>query len=328
MLTGLFDKLTPDVISAAVAGAYGESLDGTIDAYPSYINRVYGIRNQDEKMRIVKFYRPGRWDRAAVLDEHRFVFDCAEAEIPVVPPVPNLEGSSLSEIRVEDDSREETYQFALYPKMGGRNFDAEQDEDWFRLGSIIGRCHGVGKTRESSNRIVCSPGENTASYIDELIGDRLVHPDCLEEFEEICHGVMETIEPLFHDRPLQRLHGDCHQGNILDRGDEGLLIIDFDDMMIGPPVQDLWLLLPDYAENCTRELTMLLDGYEQFSVFDRSEIGLIEPLRFMRMIYFLAWQARQRNDANFLRNFPGWGEKGFWIKEIEDLKVQYQIILQ
>jgi Ser/Thr protein kinase RdoA (MazF antagonist) len=328
MLAGLFDKLTPDVISEAVAAAYGESLDGTIDSYPSYINRVYGIRNQDEVMRIVKFYRPGRWSREAVLEEHRFILDCTEAEIPVVAPIPNINGSSLSEIEVEDDSGEETYRFALYPKMGGRNFDAERDEDWFRLGSIIGRCHGVGKKRESPNRTVCSPGENTAAYIAEIIDERLVHPDCLEEFEEICLGVMDTIKPLFRELPLQRLHGDCHQGNILDRGDEGLLFIDFDDMMSGPPVQDLWLLLPDYADNCTRELTMLLDGYEQFSDFDRREIPLIEPLRFMRMIYFLAWQARQRNDANFLKNFSGWGEKGFWIKEIEDLKVQYQIIQQ
>ncbi|MEI3003824.1 MAG: hypothetical protein V8T87_04290 [Victivallales bacterium] len=30
----------------------------------------------------------------------------------------------------------------------------------------------------------------------------------------------------------------------IDRGGEGLLAIDFDDMLNGPPVQDIWFLFP------------------------------------------------------------------------------------
>jgi Ser/Thr protein kinase RdoA (MazF antagonist) len=119
-----------------------------------------------------------------------------------------------------------------------------------------------------------------------------------------------------------RIHGDCHRGNIIDRTGLGLALIDFDDMMQGPPVQDLWLILPGKASDSRREISTLLGAYEQFAGFDMSSLRLIEPLRFMRMIYFLAWRARQRNDYWFRESFPQWGTEAFWIKETEDLREQ------
>jgi Ser/Thr protein kinase RdoA (MazF antagonist) len=104
-----------------------------------------------------------------------------------------------------------------------------------------------------------------------------------------------------------RIHGDCHRGNILDRLEEGLLLIDFDDMAMGPPVQDLWLLLPDRAGKSLHEIELFLQGYERFRSFDRTGLRCIEPLRAMRMVYFLAWCSRQTGDARFRKNFPDWG---------------------
>ena len=97
-------------------------------------------------------------------------------------------------------------------------------------------------------------------------------------------------------------------------------------MMSGPAVQDLWLVLPDHAEKSRAELAHLLEGYERFHPFDRSTLRLIEPLRFMRMIYFLVWRARQRNDYWFRGSFPDWGTEAFWIKETEDLKEQAAVV--
>jgi Ser/Thr protein kinase RdoA (MazF antagonist) len=104
------------------------------------------------------------------------------------------------------------------------------------------------------------------------------------------------------------------------------MLIDFDDMVMGPPVQDIWLLLPDYAESSRKELELILEGYEAFGEFDRNSFALIEPLRFMRMIHFLAWSAKQRNDLRFQNTFPDWGGKSFWIKEVEDLRLQARVI--
>ena len=54
--------------------------------------------------------------------------------------------------------------------------------------------------------------------------------------------------------------------------------------------------------------------------------ALIEPLRVMRMIYYLAWCARQSHDAAFLQNHPDWGSRTFWSKELNDLDVQFEEI--
>jgi len=324
METGSFDALTPDAAAFGVESAYGLRLDGTLIPYPSYINRVYGLRDEEEREYVVKFYRPGRWPAEAIRDEHAFLSDCAEADLPVACPVKDPEGETLEELVLEEEG-EPRYLFALFPKMGGRNFDPESDEQWLRLGALAGRMHRAARQRDAQHRAMCHP-DLTAGFVKELIDEEVVHPELAGQFEELCAETLERIRPLFSGLVLQRLHGDLHRGNILDRPGTGLLLFDFDDMMMGPAVQDLWLLLPGLRKDSGRELSILLEGYEQFADFDRSMLSLIEPLRFMRMVYFLAWRARQREDYWFQSSFPDWGSKPFWIKEIEDLHDQARVI--
>jgi Ser/Thr protein kinase RdoA (MazF antagonist) len=322
VVTGSFELLSPDRALRAVEEAHGLELDGTMESYPSYVNRVYGMRAHTGERWVAKFYRPGRWTSDAILDEHRFLTDCAASEIPVVAPVPGLDGRTLHELDAQENGGRESYRFAIFPRSGGRSYEPESPDALVRLGSLLGRCHAVGARGEAPHRVRCSPSLLTASYVDELLSENLVHPACVDEFAGACRDTLAMIDPLFSDAPVQRIHGDCHRGNVIDRPGEGLALIDFDDMMSGPPVQDLWLVLPDHAERSTRELSALLEGYEQFQPFDRATLRLIEPLRFMRMIYFLAWRARQRNDYWFRGSFPDWGTEAFWIKETEDLKDQ------
>ncbi len=322
MVTGSFELLSPDRALGAVEEAHGFELDGTMESYPSYVNRVYGMRAQTGERWVAKFYRPGRWTADAILDEHRFLTECAAAEIPVVAPISGRDGSTLHRLDAEDGEARESFLFAVFPRSGGRSFEPEGTDALVRLGSLLGRCHAVGARAAAPHRVRCAPVPLTASYVEELLSDGLVHPDCVEEFSSTCRETLAAIDPLFRSAPMQRIHGDCHRGNIIDRPGQGLALIDFDDMMSGPPVQDLWLVLPDHAERSTRELTSLLEGYEQFHAFDRATLRLVEPLRFMRMIYFLAWRARQRDDYWFRGSFPDWGTEAFWIKETEDLKDQ------
>jgi len=326
---GSFDRLGPEAIVDAVEGCIdGLRLDGTVTAYPSYVNRVYGLQSEDGNELIAKFYRPGRWDRPTIQEEHRFLLDCAEAEIPVVAPIALNGGGTLGEviIEAEEEEAEASYLFALFPKMGGRNFDAETEEDWLRLGSLVGRIHAAGDRRASPRRPICSPTALTIPLVRYLVEAGIVHPDLRAEFQSRCDGTLDLVAPLFEAVRMRRIHGDCHRGNILDRPGEGLLVIDFDDMMTGPAAQDLWLLLPDHAESCRRELGLLVEGYESFLPFDRRELALVEPLRFMRMVFFLAWRARQRDDRWFRASFPDWGTEAFWIKELEDLSDQARIV--
>ena len=66
-----YEHLTPDVIIGATE-SFGLECTGSILALGSYENRVYQIGTADGFI-VAKFYRPGRWTNAAILEEdHRF----------------------------------------------------------------------------------------------------------------------------------------------------------------------------------------------------------------------------------------------------------------
>jgi len=317
---GVFTHLTPEVIITAVEEALGMRMTGLTMPLPSYINRVYELQTFSGERIIAKFYRPGRWSRAALEDEHHFVADCACEEIPVVQPLTLVSRTTVGETHG-------TY-FALFPKKAGRVFEASADEDWVRMGALLGRIHLAGSRRRADARLTMHPGSSTREDLDHLVRGGFVTPEHAHEFEDLCLSIIDEIAPLFVDVDLIRIHGDFHRGNLLDRPDEGLMVIDFDDMMMGPPVHDLWLLLPDQARRSGRQIELILQGYEDFYAFDRSSLRLIEALRFMRIIYYLAWCARQSRDHDFRSNHPDWGTDAFWHREVLDLRHQRQVIME
>jgi Ser/Thr protein kinase RdoA (MazF antagonist) len=320
--TRTFDLLHPALALQALEGAFGMQLDGTVTEYASYVNRVYGVRDDAGIEYVAKFYRPGRWDRAAIVAEHLYVADCVAAELPVVAPMASAGGETLLDLDIEESGQSERFLFSCYPKRSGRNFDAEHDDDWLRIGRLIGRLHAVSDQRSAPERLICKPDASTAAFVLELREAEVVADAAKDEFFELADRCVAQISPLFETLKTIRVHGDCHRGNVLDRQAEGLLLIDFDDMMIGPAVQDLWLMLPGRLADSRREIELLIEGYEQFHEFDRSSLNLVEPLRLMRMIYYMAWSARQRADHHFQVAYPHWGSPAFWIQEIQDLETQ------
>jgi Ser/Thr protein kinase RdoA (MazF antagonist) len=314
-----FDRLVPDMILPAVEAVSCLRLTNLLLGLPSYINRVYELRALDGTKLIAKFYRPGRWSKEAILDEHAFVSDCHEAEIPVVPPMTLRDGAVIGE--------HQGFLLSLFPRRAGRQLEIGSDADWLRLGSLIARVHLCGQKRPAPHRVTIDPGQSLSADVNYL-RDHIVPERFREQYIEACMRLIETSAPLFSGLERIRIHGDCHRGNILDRLDEGLLLIDFDDMAMGPPVQDLWLLLPDRAARSSREIDFFLQGYEQFRAFDRASLRCIEPLRAMRMVYFLAWCSRQAGDAQFRKNFPDWGSDQFWQHEVNDLREQLGFVIE
>ena len=325
MLPG-FDKLSPQIVLSAVEAAFNLELESTVTRFPSYVNRVYGLQGSDGTLYVVKFYRPGRWSREALLEEHSFIKELAGEEFPVVPPIRDIDGDTLAELILESGETHVLYCFALFPRRSGRLFDAEGDEAWLRIGALCGRLHTVGARSQAEHRQIISPRVTTAEHLASLRDEGLIPADVISEFTRITDRALSLIAPLFKSVPFIRLHGDLHRGNILDRGDEGLLLIDLDDMARGPAMQDLWLLMPGRYGEVGREMSLLAEGYENFLPFPREQLPLMEPLRLMRMIHFIAWSSRQRHDRDFPLNFPDWGSRGWWLGEIEDLKDQLAVI--
>jgi Ser/Thr protein kinase RdoA (MazF antagonist) len=309
-----FTKLTPEFFLPALEEALGKKLTPVVRPFSSYINRVYEVQTVDEELFVAKFYRPGRWTIEALRDEHAFIFDCAEMELPVVCPLKLGNGSSLAQL--------DEISFAVFPKRAGRQFDIESNDSWQRVGVLLGRLHNAGKKQKAPARITLTPNTATKQYVDFLLQNG-VPENRRQAYQDICYRIISAISPYFEGMESLRIHGDFHPGNILTRPDTGLMVIDFDDMMNGPPVQDFWLLLPDHYPSCKRYLDLLFAGYRQFRDIDPRSPMLIEGLRAMRMIYFTSWCNMQRNDFAFQMKFPNWGSDSFWAREIQDLHEQY-----
>lgn len=316
---GHFQDLTPDKLIDAVEHATEIPFTSLAHPLNSYINRVYELQTKDGERLIAKFYRPGRWCENGLHDEHDFTFECMDEEIPVVAPIIFPDGSTLGET--------DGIYFCVFPKKRGRELEPVCEEDWRRLGRIVARLHTIGARADAPDRIRLHPAISTRAHVETLLDD-VVTQRYQREFREICEDILTCITPLFDDTETIRIHGDCHCGNLLERPDEGIVVIDFDDMAVGPPVQDLWMLLHNYAHESQKEINLILGGYEEFREFDERSLKLIEPLRAMRILYYLSWCSFQKQDPVFTKNFPYWGNDTFWSRQISDLRRQLNMIKQ
>ncbi|MBC8145409.1 MAG: serine/threonine protein kinase [bacterium] len=217
--------------------------------------------------------------------------------------------------------------YTVFPKKLGRAIDEPTYDQWEELGRLLARVHLVGEMHLPEARMIMGPGESTRQHIEFILSRGVVPQNMRDEFARTAHETVELITPMFAGVERIRIHGDCHYGNIVYRPGESFYLIDFDDMVVGPPVQDLWMLLPGYAAESRAEIEMMVEGYETFRPFDRRTLRLIEPLRAMRFLHFLAWCAVQASDGSASRLAPGWGTSQYWQTEIEDLKRQQDEII-
>ena len=164
-------------------------------------------------------------------------------------------------------------------------------------------------------------------HLDFILQSDFPFPGLRNQYAAKVREILDLIAPFFAGVEKIRIHGDCHGANILQRPGEPFHLIDFDDMALGPAVQDLWMLLPGHLRNSRYELDLILEGYQTFRRLEPRTLRLIEPLRAMRFIHFTAWCARQKADGGFARLAPDWGTTAFWTQEINDLEQQRREIL-
>ena len=313
MLTDFF-SLTPERVLEATERA-GTRTTGLCYPLGSLENRVYELELEDRTRRVTKFYRPGRWSKAAILDEHRLLQALANNDIPVAAPLPFAHGETLS-------TTEEGIHFALFEKVGGRSPDELMDSELEQIGRLLARVHNVAATLALPHRPAISPDTYGVQALAVLLASSRMTPSAAPRLEDAAQRLIELCrEPYAAARSLP-LHGDCHRGNLL-KGRNGYFLVDFDDMGHGPAVQDLWLLLPARLADCAPSLELMLRGYEQFRAFDRRELRLVEALRALRYLRYAAWIASRIEDPAFAHTFGNeFGTEVYWQRLSQDLYEQ------
>jgi Ser/Thr protein kinase RdoA (MazF antagonist) len=314
-----FSELTPDVVLDALAEV-GLRADGRLLALNSYENRVYQVGIEDSPPVVAKFYRPGRWSDAAILEEHGFVQELVEREIPVVPALSPAGSGTLHHFN--------GFRFAVLPKHGGRAPELEDSVTLEWMGRFIGRIHAVGALQPFVQR----PALNIATFGEEprdyLLAHDFLPADLAAAYRSVVQQALDGVRRCFDragDVRQLRLHGDCHCGNVLWT-DAGPHFVDFDDSRMGPAIQDLWMLLSGERADMVRQLSDLLAGYEDFFEFDQRELYLIEALRTLRLIHYAAWLARRWEDPAFPAAFPWFNTQRYWQDRILELREQVALM--
>ena len=317
-----YEGLTPDAILDALESA-GLRGDGRLLALNSYENRVYQASLEDGTHAVLKFYRPSRWSDAQILEEHAFGAELAAREIPVVA-AQVLSGKTLHQFK--------GFRFAVYPRRGGRPPELEDEKVLEWIGRFLGRIHAVGASAAFKERPALDVQTFGIEPRDWLLASGMVPEDLREVWLSTLNLALESVKNWF-ERTAQtrsiRLHGDCHAGNILwteggNRAEApgGPHFVDLDDARMGPAVQDLWMLLAGDRETAARQLKALVDGYESFHAFEREQLGLIEPLRTLRLIHYSYWLARRWDAPAFPAAFPWFGTQRYWQDRLLELREQ------
>ena len=332
--TSPFSALTPDIVLDAL-DSVGLRGDGRLTTLSSYENRVYQVQLEDGSSVVAKFYRPERWSDAQIQEEHDFAAELMAAEVPAIGPL-KLQGATLHHFG--------GFAFSASPRRGGRPPELDDGEVLEWIGRFLARIHTVGAKRPFETRPRLDVQSFGVESMQWLLEHDKVPLDVQSAWTKVCTGAIDLVAAHAaltgasgnngsEDGSIRmlRLHGDCHPGNILWTPANAALaagpgphFVDLDDARSGPAVQDLWMLLSGDRSQRTRQLGMLVDGYEQFRDFDRRELALIEPLRTLRLIHYSAWLARRWDDPTFPLNFPWFGSSDYWQGQVQMLEEQME----
>ena len=306
-----FSQLSPDCILDALE-AQGIFASSGLLALNSFENRVYQFLDDDRQRWVVKFYRPQRWSDAQIQEEHDFALELQDAEIPVIAPVA-LAGKTLH--------HHQGFRWALYRSVGGHGVELADLDRLEQLGHYLGRLHNVGARQAFASRPVLDAKSMLASSQAALADCELIPVDLQRPLQAILAPLCQRTDAAFrqHQASNIRLHGDCHAGNFLD-GPAGLFMLDLDDALNGPAMQDLWMLLSGTTEEQTLQLEVLLEAYQQHRPLALSELRLIRPLQALRQVRYLSWLAQRWQDPAFPRAFPWFADGKYWEQQILTFK--------
>jgi Ser/Thr protein kinase RdoA (MazF antagonist) len=316
-----FFALTPERVLTAVEVG-GRRATGYALALNSLENRVYEVELEDGERVVVKFYRPARWTREQILEEHALLAELVRAEVPTVAPIDLGGGATLGESPTANGA----LLYAVWPKVRGRAPDELDDEKLAQLGRLVARLHHVGAARPAPSRPTLDAESYGAASARLLLSGPFIPLELERRFRAAAEAIVASCARAWPSERI-RLHGDCHLGNLLHgalpgESRAGWFFLDFDDFLAGPAVQDLWLLAPGRDDEALRQRELVVSAYETMRAFDRRTLRLVEPLRALRILRYAAWIAQRWRDPAFQRTFPGFDEHLWWQREVQELEEQ------
>ncbi len=309
-----YDQLTPDRVLDAVESV-GFISDARIMALNSYENRVYQVGIEESEPLIAKFYRPERWSKEQILEEHQFTLDLKAMELPVVAPSTDEHGNTLHEFN--------GFLFALFPRQGGHAPELDNLDNLLILGRTLGRMHKLGAAKPFQHRPEINLQRYGIDNVEFLLENDFIPSSLLEAYQTLTRDLLHRLDRINQQHSWQsiRVHGDCHTGNILWRSNAPHFV-DFDDTCMAPAIQDIWMLLSGDRGEQTLQMSEILEGYGEFMDFSPSELNLVEYFRTLRLLNYSGWLAKRWDDPAFPMAFTWFNTERYWAEHILELREQ------
>ncbi len=312
-----FSRLEPDSILNAVERE-GFIPTGRFQQLNSLENRVYAVyvepvdmEGQSVSALVIKFYRPLRWTVDQILEEHRFLYDLKEAQVPACCSLVLSNGSTVGTAG--------EYNYSIWPRSAGRIPDEFTPGMLSSIGRALALLHAVGEARSHVYRPRMDSRRMFLEPLEYLKDCGILPAQLRHRFSVAAATCAALMDERFQGLPFHRIHGDCHWGNLLHDG-ASLRFLDFDDTVTGPAVQDIWMIAPAVDERGAAERGILLDAYRTVKPFADEWLSAIDLLRAARAVYYDAWIARRWTDPSFPGTFPHFGSVEYWEQETLDLE--------
>lgn len=308
-----FSALSPETVMSAVESV-GLYPAGEPFALNSYENRVLMFQDDDRARWVVKFYRPERLSDAAIGEEHAFLLELADAGIPVGAPWCDEKGQALH--------RFEGFRFTLFPHCSGRAPELDNPAHLFALGEVLGRLHAQSSRKAFAHRRTLELSGDIERARSQVMESPWLDSQQRRVYPQIIDRLLAALgRHSLSSANFIRTHGDCHLGNILGV-DDAFTLVDFDDCLMAPAIQDIWMLLPEDAQEWRTALSEVREGYEESRPFPDDELALIEPLRAYRLVRHVAWLVSRWEDPAFPPAFPWLADRGHWDQHLRQLEQQ------
>jgi Ser/Thr protein kinase RdoA (MazF antagonist) len=137
-------------------------------------------------------------------------------------------------------------------------------------------------------------------------------------FERAKRASLEAIDRLVGSEPPRMIHADLHQDNAFVRADGSIAMLDFDDCMLGWPVQDLGITVFELAgrDDFDRLEAALRRGYERVGDWPERVPGEVRVFAADRCLMFANYVVQDHDPGYRARASRLVAE---WADEIERL---------
>jgi Ser/Thr protein kinase RdoA (MazF antagonist) len=275
-----------------------------------HTNATFRVDATDGSRYALRVCAPGEHSR----EDHEIEVDwmasiAAETEVLVPQPIATREGGFLVEVAV--DGVPEPRLCLLSGWVPGRSIE-DRPEHLPLLGEALARLHVHALTYRPPRGLQPMVWDRAFYWAHEPVvvydeGHGLVTPQHARELRRIEARANDLIARLHSsaDAPPRVIHGDLHDGNAhVSRGK--LWVIDFEDLVVGTPAQDVaaTLYASHWREDRQATLAAVRGGYERVQPWPIHDLDELHVLHQARALMFLNYCLLQREDPDLAEFVP------------------------